>query len=253
MTTRVMTFDFHNTLAECHEWFDLEVRRLPSSFLSRWSEVTDQEIDSRESAQADEHYRTLRQEIMKHGNELSAEACLHAVFLSMDLRIPDSDISTGVNELMHNALATTHPIPGAVETIRDLHAAGVRLGVVSSAVYHSFLEWTLDMFGISSAFSTVVTSASAGFYKSRPEIYQHAADQMGVVPDQIVHVGDSLRFDVGGASRAGLGTVWLQHRERREDELDYSPDLILTTLDSSSPALLGLLERRAFQRSSQLV
>lgn len=244
MTTRAMTFDFHNTLAECPEWFDLEVKHLPSSFLAWWSAAKGQEVESSVSSSADELYRALRHEIMDHGRELSAEACLHAVFQNMNLRVTDSDIVEGVGELMHGALATTRPIPGAVATIRALHDDGIRLGVVSSAVYHSFLEWALEMFGIASAFTTIVTSASAGFYKSRPEIYRYAAGQLGVAPDRIVHVGDSLRFDVGGAGRAGMGTVWLQHRDRRDDELKYSPDLTLTTLTDSTSALLELLDNR---------
>jgi FMN phosphatase YigB (HAD superfamily) len=138
-----------------------------------------------------------------------------------------------------------------VETVRALHDDGIRLGVVSSAVYHPFLEWSLEMFGIASAFTTVVTSASAGFYKSRPEIYRRAAEHLGVSPNRIVHVGDSLRFDVGGASRAGMGTVWLQHRERREDERKFSPDLTLSTLTDSAAALQALLDRRNSQYAIQ--
>jgi HAD superfamily hydrolase (TIGR01509 family) len=248
---RAMTFDFHNTLAECPEWFELEVRRLPSSFLSWWSEARDRAIEPRTREQADECYRRLRHEIMDHGNELSAEACLHSVFQTLNLSVPDADIEKGVGELMRGALATTRPVPGAVETIRALQDDGVRLGVVSSAVYHPFLQWSLDMFGIAPAFTSVVTSASAGFYKSRPEIYRYAADELAVAPDRIVHVGDSLRFDVGGAGRAGMGTVWLQHRERREDEREFSPDLTLTTLRKSASPLLELLERRNLRLSSQ--
>jgi HAD superfamily hydrolase (TIGR01509 family) len=251
MTTLAMTFDFHNTLAECPEWFELEVRRLPSSFLTWWSASGDQAIEPGTREKADEHYRALRHEIMDHGNELSAEACLNAVFQTLDLNVSKSDIVEGVSELMRSALATTRPIPGAVETIRSLHDDGIRLGVVSSAVYHPFLVWSLEMFGIASAFTTVVTSASAGFYKSRPEIYEHSAAELAVAPDRIVHVGDSLRFDVGGASRAGMGTVWLQHRERREDEREFSPDLTLRTLTNSASPLLELLDRRNRQFSGR--
>ena len=109
-----------------------------------------------------------------------------------------------------SALDGARPVPGAVETVRAIHHAGIAVGVISSAVYHPFLEWTLSAFGIRDRIAAVVTSASAGYYKSRPELYWHAADLLRVAPRRVVHVGDSLRFDVGGASRAGMGTVWLQ-------------------------------------------
>ncbi len=34
MNDAAITFDFHNTLAECPEWFELEVRHLPSAYLA---------------------------------------------------------------------------------------------------------------------------------------------------------------------------------------------------------------------------
>jgi len=38
MNGQAITFDFHNTLAACPEWFELEVRTLPSSFLNWWAD-----------------------------------------------------------------------------------------------------------------------------------------------------------------------------------------------------------------------
>ena len=38
MSGQAITFDFHNTLATCPEWFELEVRHLPSAFLRWWSD-----------------------------------------------------------------------------------------------------------------------------------------------------------------------------------------------------------------------
>ncbi len=129
-------------------------------------------------------------------------------------------------------------------TVRALHGRGLRCGIVSSAVHHPFLEWTLAEFGIVEAFTSIVTSASAGFYKSRPEIYLHAAELLSARPSQMVHVGDSLRYDVGGASSAGMGTVWLQFPDRPGDGSEFVPDLTVTTLEGSAPPILGVLSSR---------
>src|SRR5205085_260190 len=150
-------------------------------------------------AAADAQYRTLRHEIMEHGEELTAEASLASVFTALGIDVPGETLALGIEELMRQPLAGTSPIPGAVATVREIHRAGVPIGIISSAVYHPFLEWTLDDFGIRDAFRVVITSASAGFYKSRPELFWHAAEALGGVPERMVHVGDSLRFDVAGA------------------------------------------------------
>jgi HAD superfamily hydrolase (TIGR01509 family) len=247
MNGQAITFDFHNTLAACPEWFELEVKTLPSVFLRWWSAHRERAIATANFADADSRYRELRRDIMEHGNELTAEACLVQIFAQMRLDIPSDDIQTGVAQVMRKAMVGVSPVPGAVETVRKLHETGVPIGVVSSAVYHPFLEWTLEAFEVRDALQVVITSASAGFYKSRPEIFLHAADALAADPSRTVHIGDSLRYDVGGASRVGMGTVWLRRDDARHAEDSYVPDLILETLESSAPRILDVLRSRRSQ------
>ena len=56
----------------------------------------------------------------------------------------------------------------------------------------------------------VVDSAVAGVAKPDPAIFRIALDALGVPPSRtVLHVGDSLRFDVAGALAAGLQPVHL--------------------------------------------
>jgi len=244
MNGQAITFDFHNTLASCPEWFELEVRHLPSSFLRWWSDRDGRQLEPAQLEEADARYRQLRLEIIDHGNELTAEACLEHVFSAIRLQVSEGDVRAGVAELMRGALAGAAPIPGAVATAREIHRAGIPMGIVSSAVYHPFLEWTLEAFGIRDAFQVVITSASAGFYKSRAELYVHAAELLGATPQRMVHVGDSFRFDVAGAARAGMGTVWLRGERSESEDPSTRPDLVLTTLVAAAPEILMVLRSR---------
>ncbi len=244
MNDQTVTFDFHNTLAACPEWFDLEVKHLPSSFLTWWSKTRAGFVSPGAGEEADRRYRQLRYEIIDHGNELTAEESLRVVFGAMNISVSELAINEGIESLMRGALAGASPVAGAVESVHAIHRAGVSIGIVSSAVYHPFLDWTLEKFGIRHLFRVIVTSASAGFYKSRPEIYLHAADALGANPSRVIHIGDSLRFDVGGARRAGMGTVWLKHDPDAKDDETIVPDLTLLTLEASSPAILQLLASR---------
>jgi FMN phosphatase YigB (HAD superfamily) len=250
MNGQAITFDFHNTLASCPEWFELEVRRLPSSFLRWWAARDGRHVAPTQLDEADDRYRQLRHEIIEHGNELTAEACLEQVFGAMRLQVAEDDVRTGVACLMREALAGATPIPGAVATVREIHQAGIPIGIVSSAVYHPFLEWTLEAFGIRDAFDVVITSASAGFYKSRAEPYVHAAELLAATPERMVHVGDSFRFDVAGANRAGLGTVWLRGDQSEADDPAIRPDLTLTTLVAAAPEILMVLRSRSPDRDA---
>ena len=247
-----VTFDFHNTIAQCDEWFDLEVKGLVSAFLQWQSKHRGTIVDPETLWSADEAYRLLRQAVQEHGNELTAEECVAAVLDELSLSYDDRDIACGIEQLMRPKVELAEPMPGAVETIHDLAMSEVPLGIVSSAVHHSFLEWTLEQFGISEAFEAVTSSASSGFYKSRAEIYFSALSALNASPERSVHVGDSRRFDVGGAQRAGMRTVWISEKKESHATLP-APDLTLPSLVGSAPKIMQLLIRDVGEYGSSAV
>jgi len=232
LTIDTVTFDFHNTLAWCDDWFQLEIRRLVPALLRWHGNIDDPTIE----AKAIERYRALRLEIIHHGNEQDAVTCAMQVLQELEISIDRPTIERGIAEVMRGALVTSEPVTGAIETVHRLADQGLRLGVISSAVYHPFLVWSLEKFGLADAFQVIVTSASAGYYKTRPELYYYTLAQLGSKPDRSVHVGDSYRFDVLGARAAGMHTVWFDtgHHEGRGDEAD----LCVTTIEGLAPVLL---------------
>ena len=244
MVEGAVTFDFHNTLAFCDQWFELEVRGLASAFLRWHANEAGDEPDTRLEAEADLTYRRLREAIKRHGDELTAEASVARVLAHLGVAVDEEVIAVGVERLMRETLEEVRLLPGAEGTIRTLASDGVPLGIVSSAVYHRFLEWTLERCGLLDEFDVVVTSASAGFYKSRPELFHHAATALGVAPDQVIHVGDSYRFDVEGARRAGMKTVWVRSEPGPPPRDAPRPDLTITSLEGAAPPILDLLGRR---------
>lgn len=236
--TYAVTLDFHNTLAHCESWFELEVRGLLARFLEWHAGETGAALEPETLESAVTVYREIRRAVIESGYELTAEACVATGLERLGLHAAEADIDRGVEYLMRGALHDLAPVPGALELVDELRMAGIRLGIVSSAVYHPYLEWSLDAFGISDAFASVVTSASAGFYKSRTEIYAHALRQLDVVPERAVHVGDSWRWDAGTAKQAGMKTVWFNTKHA---EAEVVPDLEIRILQGAAPAILGLL------------
>jgi HAD superfamily hydrolase (TIGR01509 family) len=243
VNSHAITFDFHETIAHCDQWFQLEVHRLPSALLTWWATESGQKLDLNLAAVADAAYRRLRLSIHRHGHELPAERCLFTIAESLNIPMTMPEIERGVHDLMRSALDSVTPVQGVIETIARLSNSGIGLGIVSSAVYHPYLLWTLQRFGIDHHFAWVTTSASAGYYKSRPEIYWQAIARLGATPASCVHVGDSLRFDVAGAKRAGLKVVWLNHSS--SDAGPNQADLTLTTMCGAATPLIDLLNGRA--------
>ena len=58
--------------------------------------------------------------------------------------------------------------------------------------------------GLASRFAHLVTSQDARAYKPRPEMFRAALALLGLGPDEVIHVGDSLSSDVAGAQRLGI-------------------------------------------------
>lgn len=241
--TQTITFDFHNTLIECDEWFQIEIRTLVSDVLRYWHDLGEIDVPNATLASADAEYRKLRLAIHGHGHELPADRAVRAILDRIGHPLPWDAIDIALDAIMRDAFQSARPVQGAPETVHTLAAEGIRLGVVSSAVHHDFLLWSLDRYGMLRSFDRVVTSASCGFYKSRPEIYWSALAELDASSSHALHIGDSLRFDVGGASRAGMRTAWYQRPNATESPTaDLMPDLIVPSMAGIAPALAAILE-----------
>ena len=217
---RAVTFDFHNTIAHCDRWFELEVRTLVPALLDWHALRGGPTVTTAMREEARQRYRELRMEIMEHGNELDAAACARHVLDHMvePVGMSDNDIVRGIDDLMADTLSESVPVPGVLDAIRGLRAAGLQLGVISAAVHHGFLEWSLAQFGVRDQFDLVVTTASAGYYKTRPELYLTTVDALGSTPAETLHIGDSYRLDVLGAQAAGMHTAWFDRGDAQQGE-----------------------------------
>jgi 2-haloalkanoic acid dehalogenase type II len=88
-------------------------------------------------------------------------------------------------------------------------------------------------------FSCIVISGEVGLLKPDPTIFRMALVKMGVGPEKVLHVGDSLTTDVAGAQGAGLTAVWLNRNGIRRESGDPEPDHEIRSL-TELPALLGV-------------
>ncbi len=106
-------------------------------------------------------------------------------------------------------------VPPALDALRD---AGLRLAVISNWSWAlPELLHTLELVG---HFEAIITSARIGYEKPHRGIFDHALEVMGVTPGEAVHVGDSVRADVGGATGVGIAPVLIV---RRPQEHSHAP------------------------------
>jgi putative hydrolase of the HAD superfamily len=93
--------------------------------------------------------------------------------------------------------------------LRDLAAAGIRIGLISNS--HRCLASFQTHFELQGLISATVSSSEHGFMKPHPSIFRAALALAGVQAHESVMVGDSVKQDVEGALRAGMRAILL-HR-----------------------------------------
>lgn len=76
--------------------------------------------------------------------------------------------------------------------------------------FYGNLPVVLEEFGLSGLFNTVVESAVVGIRKPDTRIFQLGVDALGLPPEEITVVGDSISKDIAPARRLGCKTVWLK-------------------------------------------
>lgn len=239
----LVTIDFHNTLAECDEWFLLEIRDLPVRVLER---IQPEALLTHSPQDITTRYRGHREAVIESGVEIDALTGVCDLFEDLGLTIEDGLISDAIDSVMREAAAHATPVPGAIQLVRGLHEAGFTIGVVSSAIFPPFLDWVLTAFGIRDDFTFMVTSAESGHYKSNPEIYRHAMELVGANPRRSIHIGDSLNWDVDSAKQAGMRTVWLDRPVPDgvvKRPSDAKPDLAVSNLADALPWIVDELTR----------
>jgi len=96
---------------------------------------------------------------------------------------------------------TWHIYEDVLPTLEALAARGVKLGVISN--WDARLRPLLTNLDLSRHFSSIVISCEVGATKPDGRLFARAAEELGVAPGELLHVGDSVEMDVRGAERSG--------------------------------------------------
>ena len=135
-------------------------------------------------------------------------------------------------------------IPGADDTLWQLHRAGYRIALVADGLIQSFANITAQH-GLDPCFDAKAISEEFGVSKPDPIMFRTAMERMGLEADdvnRIIMVGNNLERDIVGANRMGICSVLLTYspRYRMEAETpEEEPDYRI-----AMPAeLLGLVSR----------
>jgi HAD superfamily hydrolase (TIGR01509 family) len=120
-------------------------------------------------------------------------------------------------ELFRELLPERRPLPGAVELLRELRAAGVVHGIATSG-RHPDIDASLEALGVG-AETVVVDRGDVLRAKPEPDLFLECARRLGVEADDCYVVGDAV-WDLLAARRARMLSVGLLSGGYGEEELE---------------------------------
>lgn len=100
-----------------------------------------------------------------------------------------------------------HLFEDVLPTLDELASHGIALGVISN--WDNRLRPLLSAFKLTGFFDVIIPSCEVAFHKPSAVIFEIAVRQLGLPPEQILHIGDHYLEDVEGARAAGLQALHL--------------------------------------------
>jgi putative hydrolase of the HAD superfamily len=119
---------------------------------------------------------------------------------------------------------------GAIETLEELRARGVRLGLMTNGAATP-QRAKIERFGLAHHFEHIVIEGEFGAGKPDPRVFASLLEALRVEPGDAWAVGDNIEVDVFGAMDAGIFGIWVDASGRGLPVgATRQPDRIITTL-----------------------
>jgi HAD superfamily hydrolase (TIGR01509 family) len=151
------------------------------------------------------------------------------------------EINAEVVRRMHDRYREELPVvPGAVDAVRRLEHAGLRLAVASSS-NRELIEAVLGTLQLTDSFEAIVSSEEVPRGKPAPDVYLEATRRLGLEPRACVAVEDSTN-GLLAADAAGLAVVaYPNSRFPPAAEAVARARLVVGSLDELVPGTLAAL------------
>lgn len=145
--------------------------------------------------------------------------------------------------LFQQALGPRKTREGVKETLSSLKKMGYRMGLVSNHIGRTMVLDELKDFNIDQYMETRIISSLEGVRKPDPNLFRKAIEEMNILPEKCIYVGDNPSRDVIGARLAGIRDVILVKSEvsGNLDNLraDLLPDIVVDNVSDVLKHLPG--------------
>lgn len=126
--------------------------------------------------------------------------------------------------------------PHLRESLEELHAMSIRMGMISNIISTSVVPHFLREYGVDQYMECVVCSSTTGVRKPSADIFRVAERELGLKPEELAYVGDTISRDVRGVRNAGwrlmiqIRNPSIAHRDKGLENSGYEPDYLIEDL-----------------------
>jgi FMN phosphatase YigB (HAD superfamily) len=216
MPIRAVVFDLFDTLVDLRfedvPRHEVDGKVVPASALVLHEAVS--ERSPLELGAFVETLMTLDKELhaprYREGREVATGERFEA--LVEHLGIEDPDLPEVLTGLHMGVLKSAVRVPEHHRALLEELRGEVRVGLCSNFTHSATARAILEEAGFDAHLDAIVVSDAVGWRKPRGEIFEAVLDELDAAPNEVLHVGDSLRADVGGAHACGIRNAWITRR-----------------------------------------
>jgi len=138
--------------------------------------------------------------------------------LATQLNVPVDEVKNGISRALLY-IDSGLLFPDTIPAVEKLGKSNYVLGIVGNTLFwpSSYTRFILEKLGLARYLKLQVYADEDGVSKPDRRIFLRFCEKASVSPDEVLHVGDSIVEDVGGAISASM-KVALVDRARRESE-----------------------------------
>ena len=245
---KAIVFDLFNTLITADS-------QALSEAMSRLTQNLQQsglalELDAFKKAHRDAALRFIK-ETRQHGKETHNRFWISAALESQGHNLPPDDpiIAKAVDAYFSAFPEHIQLIPGTREMLGALKGR-YRLGLLSNFTHAPAAKAVIDSVGLTPFFDVLIISGEIGYCKPHPLVFRRLIEQLGVMKNEILFVGDDPVPDITGSLQAGLQPVWMTYARDKNIPLSPSASSDAEMVDGNVPVistwqdLLDLLDGR---------
>jgi HAD superfamily hydrolase (TIGR01549 family) len=201
MNIKAVFLDFGGTLAYGGIDWD-EYHREVRTLLASWGHVIEPKRMKKAIGASLEELRRHRAK----GLEKTHEEVYGSALRRLGIPADDDSLAMIHDTFKKHYISTFYPCTEM--TLKRL-AERYKLALISNTMSDQPREM-LEETGMDGMFEVIICSRDLGIRKPNPDIFRHVLDEVGVSPEETVHVGDNVEADMDGASDSGITPIWIK-------------------------------------------